>query len=967
MYRILFVFIFLSSLAFGAINIADSHIIYTWGYGEMIYQVLEAVRIAIKNADPLVKSVLLIGFLFIVIKKILDSRVQPFAEFVKLSVISTVLFGLFLYAPNTDKNRFQIFDETTTETYIIEEIPVGIGLSFAFASKVERFFLWVMELAYSTPNSISIRNAGFGFSMESVNTLKNIKPIFLDPVWVRNMNSFIGVCLHYNAERNPMLMNTLLTSNDLYNDLLGMKAGFPISNTISAGYLEVVNGNNTRETIIPCSRLGENLQKGLEAQTEKLKQIHMAQLGLSNIDSYDEKMRGLSELFHTSHANSRNILQQVMLVHSYRDGIQNMERMYGLGAGTLATASSVAHYSFFNQNLQQGILAQKFLPLIKAYLTAIIVGLSWIIVILALLLGLNHLRIILSMYIFLIVWTPTLGLINFLNDLFLEFKFNAFQKYTDGMFGFNIAFNTEFFIAMQERASIMGYLVMLTPGLAYMLTKGSDYVISNLASGLTSPIASGARAGALDSTKQAQSTRSDIAIGEDVYSKQAGMREILGTGWSNGMATQQQTKLDELGNPMNSKVSVGYGASLQLSKDGNGNIHYTDGQSGQISMNSISSHTTQQVESASYKLAGSVGELTKEEISSVINKGLDAGVINEKSIGRSEVVKAIESLVESGEWTKQDIDKIGGSIGADGKVNVSAQSGLEIPSILKSILPFDFSAKIEGGIGASGGIRFDSSSTDTFSEKLGENKTKALENALNKQLAEKSLSSDKVSASFTDGQSSGTSASLTRAAEDGKAYSDALQISNSINSNDLSGAIKQKAEQLAMQDGLVLGVSGDMALHQRYATQAFSEMIQEASSFSSLENNIATTPNSMYNAGASGVNVDNHHKESKAEVRSFNEQTTNSFNQKSAEKIAEDYINFGLSKEKISTTIQKGANETGPLNFGPLNNFLQEKGILSDSMNAGLSDSTTVGKFVDRFTDYLTGGDTSIKGKLDGK
>ena len=949
MYRILFVFIFLSSLAFGAINIADSNIIYTWGYGEMIYQVLEAVRIAIKNADPLVKSVLLIGFLFIVIKKILDSRVQPFAEFVKLSVISTVLFGLFLYAPNTDKNRFQIFDETTTETYIIEEIPVGIGLSFAFASKVERFFLWVMELAYSTPNSISIRNAGFGFSMESVNTLKNIKPIFLDPVWVRNMNSFIGVCLHYNAERNPMLMNTLLTSNDLYNDLLGMKAGFPISNTISAGYLEVVNGNNTRETIIPCSRLGENLQKGLEAQTEKLKQIHMAQLGLSNIDSYDEKMRGLSELFHTSHANSRNILQQVMLVHSYRDGIQNMERMYGLGAGTLATASSVAHYSFFNQNLQQGILAQKFLPLIKAYLTAIIVGLSWIIVILALLLGFNHLRIILSMYIFLIVWTPTLGLINFLNDLFLEFKFNAFQKYTDGMFGFNIAFNTEFFIAMQERASIMGYLVMLTPGLAYMLTKGSDYVISNLASGLTSPIASGARAGALDSTKQAQSTRSDIAIGEDVYSKQAGMREILGTGWSNGMATQQQTKLDELGNPMNSKVSVGYGASLQLSKDGNGNIHYTDGQSGQISMNSISSHTTQQVESASDKLAGSVGQLTKEEISSVINKGLEAGVINEKSIGRSEVVKAMESLVESGEWTKQDIDKIGGYI--------EGHTGTGF-----NIKIFKF--------GASGGIRLDSSSSDIYSEKLGENKTKALENAINKQLAEKALSSEKVSASFTDGQSSGKSASLTEAVEAGKAYSDALQISNSINNNDLSGAIKQKAEQLAMQDGLVLGVSGDMALHQRYATQAFSEMIQEASSFSSLENNIATTPNSMYNAGASGVNVDNHHKESKAEVRSFNEKATNSFNQKSAEKIAEDYINFGknyinsgkdyinfgLSKDEISTTIQKGANETGPFNFGPLNNILKEKGILSDS--------TTAGKFVDEglniFSDYLTG---KLKGK----
>ena len=77
-------------------------------------------------------------------------------------------------------------------------------------------------------------------------------------------------------------------------------------------------------------------------------------------------------------------------------------------------------------------------------------------------------------------------------------------------------------------------------------------------------------------------------------------------------------------------------------------------------------------------------------------------------------------------------------------------------------------------LSAQGGVQFDSNTTDTLTEKLGDNKTKALENALNRQLAEKALSSDKVSSSFTNGQSSGTSASLVKAAEAGKAYSDAF-------------------------------------------------------------------------------------------------------------------------------------------------------------------------------------------------
>ena len=126
MKRIFLVFILVSSFVFGATNIPDSHIIYTWGYGKMIYQVLEAVAMAVQNAGQLIKSVLLLAFAFVAIKKILDGRMQYFAEVVKFSVISALLIGLFIHAPNSDSNRFQVFDEAIAETYVVERIPNGL-------------------------------------------------------------------------------------------------------------------------------------------------------------------------------------------------------------------------------------------------------------------------------------------------------------------------------------------------------------------------------------------------------------------------------------------------------------------------------------------------------------------------------------------------------------------------------------------------------------------------------------------------------------------------------------------------------------------------------------------------------------------------------------------------------------------------------------------------------------------------
>ena len=897
MKRIFLVFILVSSFVFGATNIPDNHIIYTWGYGKMIYQVLEAVAMAVQNAGQLIKSVLLLAFAFVAIKKILDGRVQYFAEVVKFSVISALLIGLFIHAPNSDSNRFQVFDEAIAETYVVERIPSGLGMLFSTVSQVERSLLKLMELSFSTPNSISIRNAGFGFSMEAINTLKNMKPIFLDPLWVENMNNFIGVCLHYNAEKDPTLMRRIITSNDLYNDLLGMKAGFPIGNTISVNMIQA-EGRGVKETIVPCRVLGVELQKGLEGQTENLKKIHMAQLGIKHIEFYDDKMQGVANLFHTSHANARNMLQQVMLVHSYRDGIKNMERMYGLGEGTLATTSSIAHYAFFNQMIQQSILAQKFLPLMKAFLTAIIIGVSWLIIIFSIITGLRSLMMILTMSLFLIFWTPILGLINYLNDLFLEDKFQTFLKYTNGMFGFNINFNTEFFMAIQEHAAIIGYLVMLTPVLAYGLAKGSDMAISSMVSGFTSALSSGARAGALESTKQAQSTKSDIAIGEEVYSKQAGIREILGTNWANGMATQQQTKLDEFGNPINSKVNVGYGGSFELNKDESGNIHYTNAQSGQIGMQSIQNYATAQAQSSEKSLMGALQKTDTNGLNAIYQTAESSG-FNQNSQAIENIKQSvIDSVKQSENFTKAEKDAIAFALSGSGS------SGT--PKAISAILPIE--TKIAGSLGIS------TESADALIKAVGKEKASQIAEDFSMQYAKSAIMDKNVATSLAEQNSTMQNNSLTEALTQRDSFVYSQQVSNAMSNNDLSGAIRQRAEQLAMEDGLRLNISGEMELHQKYGSKAFSQMIQESQQHELSNSHINTSPMDIYNKN-NNVNPDELFAQGQNKVKGNDNINQQKLESERDNKLDRKIDKHEQGKEGVEKHLSKANSNTGVYNY----------------------------------------------------
>lgn len=68
---------FAPSFLFGATNIANGNLIYTWGYGDVINEIMQAVKGITTETDYIVNAALAILLLLFSIKKAMDGQTSP--------------------------------------------------------------------------------------------------------------------------------------------------------------------------------------------------------------------------------------------------------------------------------------------------------------------------------------------------------------------------------------------------------------------------------------------------------------------------------------------------------------------------------------------------------------------------------------------------------------------------------------------------------------------------------------------------------------------------------------------------------------------------------------------------------------------------------------------------------------------------------------------------------------------------
>lgn len=536
---------FAPSFLFGATNIANGNLIYTWGYGDVMNEIMQAVKGITTETDYIVNAALAISLLLFSIKKAMDGQTSPVFEFGKMFVLFAVVWYMFLRAPNDNNHRFMIHDEVTSKDYVISQIPIGIGKSFALMTQFEKVILEAMEKHFSTPQSTNFSNAGLGFSLQVMSTLPSVKLSAIDATLQKNIDFYFRNCVSVGILFNQQGRNLFQNSDNLIQDLFTN-----IGNGSQLTPLFENNNNIEKQSVVPCSDAGPQIVEMIKNDTDEAMKIHVALLGMANdMANYEQKFLGAAQIYNEQAVSARSYLQQSMIMLASQDAIINTAKSVGLNPASVAANTAYADQQFYASMQAQGHMAQTYLPLAKAYLTAIIIGLSWLVALLSIVFGsYAHIKIFFTLCIWIVLWTPILCIINFINDFNLM---NVAQVITGGKAALSLGDNMLIFKEVANRSNFMNYLVMSTPVLAYAIAKASEQGFVTFASGLSQALTGASRAAGSFANQQALSTQTSIAAprGDEVWAVGAGyntLQSSFGVGSRSFMGTRDMQHGGEL-------------------------------------------------------------------------------------------------------------------------------------------------------------------------------------------------------------------------------------------------------------------------------------------------------------------------------------------------------------------------------------------------------------------------------------
>lgn len=488
---------------------------------------------------------LAISLLLFSIKKAMDGQTNPVFELGKMFILFAVVWQMFLRAPNDNSHRFMIHDEVTSKDYVISQIPIGIGKSFALMTQFEKVILEAMEKHFSTPQSTNFSNAGLGFSLQVMSTLPSVKLSAIDATLQKNIDFYFRNCVSVGILLNQQGRNLFQNSDNLMQDLFTN-----IGNGSQLTPLFKNNNNVEEQSVVPCSDAGPQIVEMIQNDTDEAMKIHAALLGMANdMTNYEQKFLGAAQIYNEQAVSARSYLQQSMVMLASQDAIINTAKSVGLNPASVAANTAYADQQFYASMQAQGHMAQTYLPLAKAYLTAIIIGLSWLVALLSIVFGsYAHIKMFFTLCIWIVLWTPILCIINFINDFNLM---NVAQVITGGKAALSLGDNMLIFKEVANRSNFMNYLVMSTPVLAYAIAKASEQGFITFASGLSQALTGASRAAGSFANQQALSTQTSIAAprGDEVWAVGAGyntLQSSFGAGGRSFMGTRDMQHGGEL-------------------------------------------------------------------------------------------------------------------------------------------------------------------------------------------------------------------------------------------------------------------------------------------------------------------------------------------------------------------------------------------------------------------------------------
>lgn len=788
---IVLVAMFLPMSLFGS-----TELIYAWGYGSSLNEALQALKGLTSEADYIIKSALAIAVLVFSISKALDSKSSPVWEIGKLVLLYGIVYHFFLSPSN---NTYVIHDEVSGKDYKVSKLPSGLGNTVSLMSRLEKVILDGMEKHYSTPNSIAYSQAGLGFSLSAMMDIPTLRITRKDALMQSNMNYYVKSCYSNNLGIR-IHQNSVLNSSDLAQTILLEKDGKLV-------YWQQDDGNGgIKSSIISCGEAATMIKKGFLNVADLIQN----ETAIKNVivADYLNKFQNVAQLYFGQAAGSREQFQQILVMNALDDGIINTAKMLGLNPQSFAANTAIADQTITTSMQSQGRLAQTYLPLAKAYMTIIVISVSWLMAIISIMFGsYTHIKMFFTLCLTMVLWTPILSIINFLNDLNIQHTFGVINQ-NDAAFTYSNY--KEVIQKVTANSNFLNYLVMLTPMLAYALAKGSEMGFVSIASSLSQQLAGASRAASGFATQQALSTSTAITTpkGDEVYAREAGVSSHKSAFYDgSGRLTAFNTKTDGNSGVENSELNNSIFNTINVGGIANGTTFSGGTMTSAASMQQQASNAYNRAWTDEY------GKLSKETVSSMYEVGRQLMESDNKEF-KENFQRNLESALQSSS-----------SISAETKAFVRAGAGIEV-------FGFGGKAGVEGSAGMS--ANWTDAEKDSFSQ------------AINKATAQTLTQMDGESAKFAKGLSGEQSEAFKKLMSVSKTYQETTASVQAVTGNNADNVLNYHAQHLAHNDGKDWN-NLNTAEQNQYFTQAGNDIN------GMLKNNHAALSQLNKLAGAAGI------------------------------------------------------------------------------------------------------------------
>ena len=466
MYKIILTIIFISIPAFA------TDAIYAWGYGEDIKNILSSIKFFTGNATYLIDAAVVVGILMVIYKETQEDNTQKIVKVIGMAIVVSQLFF-------HSTNDYMVEDEVTNQAWTITDVPVGIGELFSIFTSTERVLTLAFESAFSTPNSLDYSEVGLGFSMSAHLATNNA--MFIDGYAHETFMDYTTNCIA-SGMLDGQIDKNLIASEDI------------VGNIRVEGFETIVYKTDGSSEELSCQDSYDNyIKQYFEDESNAYIANRLAAQMSLEIDAVKNGLQDTSTMFFGITKSGKEYVMQQMGKNMMKKGLSVMAMTTGGDTQALAYSSAVSSSTMENQWQQAGIMAQTTLPMIKAYLTSIVLAMTPLLALLSIMFGdWKHIKMVITLLITLMLFSPLATIINYLMYLKLE---GIIPTMAQGLWMPMLAMR-DINSQVYSYLNFLGYAAMSIPLLAYSLVKASEQGFVNFMSGMGGSISGAANAGA---------------------------------------------------------------------------------------------------------------------------------------------------------------------------------------------------------------------------------------------------------------------------------------------------------------------------------------------------------------------------------------------------------------------------------------------------------------------------------------